>query len=374
MLGSVPPGHVSVYETNEDTSAHFGELSATSLASRGCAGAVLDGGVRDAEYILREDFPVFARYVTPQDCVPRWEVLAHGDVTVVIGGVQVAPGDWIVGDRDGLVVRAGRRRGGGAGRGRAEGRHRERDPGLGRARACCRSRPTSATARSDGARAARAWSTTWPLPPQRGTAGAAPPQSGQAAKRASATSSTAPQPQRATSSGASDELEALEAWPGWTWNGGTPSLTAAYRMPPWPPTCPRTRAPPAGARRSRTCSWWTRTSTSTRSPPSSPSTPRPWDVALREIATVRGALPRPAGHVAPRRVPHPVPRRLEPPPDRDDGRGDARGARRAARRPGGAVPRPPADARDGARPGLRDGARRGLQPLAARALAHEDAR
>jgi regulator of RNase E activity RraA len=104
MLGSVPPGHVSVYETNEDTSAHFGELSATSLASRGCAGAVLDGGVRDAEYILREDFPVFARYVTPQDCVPRWEVLAHGDVTVVIGGVQVAPGDWIVGDRDGLVV------------------------------------------------------------------------------------------------------------------------------------------------------------------------------------------------------------------------------------------------------------------------------
>jgi 4-hydroxy-4-methyl-2-oxoglutarate aldolase len=104
MLGSVPAEHVAVYETNESTAAHFGELSATSLASRGCAGAVIDGGTRDAEYILREDYPVFSRYVTPQDCVPRWELLAHGEVTIVIGGVRVSSGDWVVGDRDGIVI------------------------------------------------------------------------------------------------------------------------------------------------------------------------------------------------------------------------------------------------------------------------------
>ncbi|MBV8952773.1 MAG: hypothetical protein JO179_01475, partial [Solirubrobacterales bacterium] len=68
------------------------------------AGAVLDGGVRDAEYILREDFPVFSRYVTPQDCVPRWELLAHGEVTIFVGGVRIAPGDSIAGDADGLVI------------------------------------------------------------------------------------------------------------------------------------------------------------------------------------------------------------------------------------------------------------------------------
>jgi 4-hydroxy-4-methyl-2-oxoglutarate aldolase len=107
--GSVPPGSVAVYETRDRTAAHFGELSATSLASRGCAGAVLDGGARDAEYILREDFPVFSRYVTPQDCVVRWKLMAHGDVTIVVGGVQVSPGDWIVGDRDGLVIIPGDR-------------------------------------------------------------------------------------------------------------------------------------------------------------------------------------------------------------------------------------------------------------------------
>ena len=109
MLGSVPAGYVAVYETNDRQAAHFGELSATSLASRGCAGAVIDGGTRDAQFILREDFPVFARYVTPQDCVPRWELLGHGDVTIVVGGVRVAPGDWIVGDWDGLVVVPGAR-------------------------------------------------------------------------------------------------------------------------------------------------------------------------------------------------------------------------------------------------------------------------
>jgi 4-hydroxy-4-methyl-2-oxoglutarate aldolase len=109
MLGSVPTGHVAVYQTNDASSAHLGELSVTSLASRGCAGAVIDGGARDVDYILREDFPVFARYVTPQDCVSRWELLEHGEVTIVVGGVRVAPGDWIVGDRDGLVIVPGDR-------------------------------------------------------------------------------------------------------------------------------------------------------------------------------------------------------------------------------------------------------------------------
>lgn len=104
MLGAVPSGYVAAYQTNDTTAAHFGELSATSLKSRGCAGVVLDGGCRDVEFILGEDFPVFARYTTPQDCVVRWELLGRGDVTIMIGGVRVAPGDWIVADHDGIVV------------------------------------------------------------------------------------------------------------------------------------------------------------------------------------------------------------------------------------------------------------------------------
>lgn len=104
MLGQVPAGHVAVYQTNDRSSAHLGELSVTSLKARSCAGAIIDGGCRDIDFILREDYPVFTRYTTPQDCSYRWQLVAHGDVTVRIGDVSVAPSDYIVADADGIVV------------------------------------------------------------------------------------------------------------------------------------------------------------------------------------------------------------------------------------------------------------------------------
>lgn len=103
MLGSVPPGHVAVYQTNDIGAAHLGELSVTSLKGRGCVGAVIDGGCRDVEQILREEFSVFSRYTTPKDCVPRWELTATG-IPITIGGISVEPGDYVVADLDGIIV------------------------------------------------------------------------------------------------------------------------------------------------------------------------------------------------------------------------------------------------------------------------------
>jgi regulator of RNase E activity RraA len=95
---------VSVYETGDRESAHLGELSVTSLKARGVVGAVIDGGCRDVELIVREGFPVFSRYTTPQDGPRRWEVVAHGDVEIEIGGVRLRRGDWILADADGIVA------------------------------------------------------------------------------------------------------------------------------------------------------------------------------------------------------------------------------------------------------------------------------
>jgi regulator of RNase E activity RraA len=103
MLGDVPAGHVAVYACDQDVSAHLGELSVTSLKARGVAGCVLDGGCRDVSFIREEGFPVFCRYVTPEDSTWRWE-LGATQVPVTIGRVRVEPGDWIVGDDDGVVV------------------------------------------------------------------------------------------------------------------------------------------------------------------------------------------------------------------------------------------------------------------------------
>jgi 4-hydroxy-4-methyl-2-oxoglutarate aldolase len=103
MLGAVPSGQVAVYQCHHDRSAHFGELSATSLASRGVAGCVIDGGCRDVRLIEALGFPVFSRFVTPEDSTWRWQVTAT-QVPIAIGTVQVEPGDWLVGDEDGVVV------------------------------------------------------------------------------------------------------------------------------------------------------------------------------------------------------------------------------------------------------------------------------
>ena len=103
MLGEVPAGAVALYASNQDVAAHLGELSVTSLKARGVAGCVLDGGCRDIGFIREEGFPVFCRFVTPEDSTWRWTLEAT-QVPVTIGPVHVEPGDWIVGDDDGVVV------------------------------------------------------------------------------------------------------------------------------------------------------------------------------------------------------------------------------------------------------------------------------
>lgn len=105
MLGEVPAHHVVVYQTHDDacTAAHLGELSVVALRARDCAGAVIDGGCRDIDEILGQDFPVFCRYTTPADAVPRWRI-EHWNVPVTIGSVRIEPGDYVVADRDGVLV------------------------------------------------------------------------------------------------------------------------------------------------------------------------------------------------------------------------------------------------------------------------------
>jgi 4-hydroxy-4-methyl-2-oxoglutarate aldolase len=103
MLGDVPAGHVAVYEANDDAAAHLGELSVAALKARGCAGVLLDGGVRDVDLILDQDLPVYCRYATPQDGPGRWEVTEWGGA-VRIGGIEVHTGDYLYADADGAVV------------------------------------------------------------------------------------------------------------------------------------------------------------------------------------------------------------------------------------------------------------------------------
>ncbi len=103
MLGAIQPGDVLVIQPNDAVSSHIGELTSETAKYRGARGAVIDGGARDTQYIQNLGFPVFARYRSPRDIVGRWRLVDY-NVPIQIGGTPVRPGDFIVGDRDGVLI------------------------------------------------------------------------------------------------------------------------------------------------------------------------------------------------------------------------------------------------------------------------------
>jgi regulator of RNase E activity RraA len=103
MLGDLRNGDVIVSQPHDNVSAHLGELSCETAKYRGARGAVIDGGARDIDYILKLGFPVFCRYRTPADVMGRWKLVSYGK-EIRIGQVAVRRGDFIVGDKDGVLV------------------------------------------------------------------------------------------------------------------------------------------------------------------------------------------------------------------------------------------------------------------------------
>jgi regulator of RNase E activity RraA len=88
---------------DETTAAHWGELMSNTARGKGASGAVIAGGLRDTPQILEIGFPVFRRYHSPLTAVYRFDITDFM-VPIRIGGVAVAPGDFILGDIDGVLV------------------------------------------------------------------------------------------------------------------------------------------------------------------------------------------------------------------------------------------------------------------------------
>lgn len=81
----------------------LGDILATRAKARGAAGVVTDGAVRDAEAVAALGLAVFAAGRHPS-VLGRRHVPWETDVVVDCGGTAVVPGDYVVGDDDGVVI------------------------------------------------------------------------------------------------------------------------------------------------------------------------------------------------------------------------------------------------------------------------------
>jgi regulator of RNase E activity RraA len=102
LLSQAPAGSIWVSQPNDRVVAHMGELSAETLKNKGVRGCVADGFIRDVNFLLAIGFQAWCRGFTPRDIVGHWLPKAT-NVAVTIGGVVIEPGDYMVGDRDGLI-------------------------------------------------------------------------------------------------------------------------------------------------------------------------------------------------------------------------------------------------------------------------------
>ena len=102
LLSKAKAGHIWVSQPNDRVVAHMGELSAETLKLKGVLGCIADGYIRDVRFLLEMEFPSWSRGYTPRDIVGYWLPRAV-DAEICIGDVVIAPGDYMLGDRDGVI-------------------------------------------------------------------------------------------------------------------------------------------------------------------------------------------------------------------------------------------------------------------------------
>ncbi len=103
-LDLITPGDVLVIAAGGHSAhAMIGEILGGHLRRLGCPGIICDGAIRDvAELASWDDFSVFTRFVTPRGPTAADQGVVNGKV--IIGGLQVHPGDLVMGDDDGLAA------------------------------------------------------------------------------------------------------------------------------------------------------------------------------------------------------------------------------------------------------------------------------
>ena len=101
-IDAAKEGEVIVIDAGGIGPAVWGELAAHSSLQKRLAGVVIDGAIRDTIEVRELGFPAFVKLIMPTAGEPKG--FGEIGVPVRVGGVRVSPGDWLVGDDDGVVA------------------------------------------------------------------------------------------------------------------------------------------------------------------------------------------------------------------------------------------------------------------------------
>jgi regulator of RNase E activity RraA len=103
-IDEVQPGQIVVIANDGLLDATvWGDILTSVAAAKGIAGTVIDGVCRDSDRCVELAYPVFARGNTMRTGKDRVTADAY-NVPVRLANVRVAPGDWLVGDADGVLA------------------------------------------------------------------------------------------------------------------------------------------------------------------------------------------------------------------------------------------------------------------------------
>jgi len=95
-------GNVIVVDANGGKTALWGELATWSAKLKKLGGVVIDGAVRDLDDLIKIDFPIFTKHVSPNAGEPK----GFGEIgaEITCGNQTVRSGDWVIGDDSGVVI------------------------------------------------------------------------------------------------------------------------------------------------------------------------------------------------------------------------------------------------------------------------------
>jgi 3-hexulose-6-phosphate synthase/6-phospho-3-hexuloisomerase len=94
-------GSIIVIDAGGVAPAVWGELATHSAVIKKISGVVINGAIRDVEEIKKIKFPSFSSIICPQAGEPKG--FGEINITIVISGISISPGDWIIGDDNGIV-------------------------------------------------------------------------------------------------------------------------------------------------------------------------------------------------------------------------------------------------------------------------------